>query len=298
MKPGIHHDISIQEYHRNREWISATGLKHAKRSMQDLRYYLDGGYDSLTGSHFDFGNAFELALLDADAFLREVAIMPTQKWIEDALAGNQKLVNAKLSTAYQESLKKFKEAHAGKYIINDVGSESLETLQAMLESCRRNPWISSMIQNIQYQASLCWIDPETGIQLKTRPDICKISKNIVVNLKTTTNASPEVFNRELAKYDYPLQAVTEIIGVEATGLMPKVDKYFWLVVEKEAPYHVQLYEFDQSDIAHVKQEFYFLLSRIRLAMDSGEWKGYGDRADNPYGILTARIQGYWGVYQQ
>jgi len=298
MKPGIHHDINITDYHRNKEWISATGLKHAKRSMLDLRYYLDGGYDDLTGSHFDFGNAFELALLDVGGFHREVAVMPTQTWIKEAIALNPKLKNPKLSGLYQDDLTTFKENNAGKYIINDIGDQSMETIVSMLESCRRDPWISMMIQNIQYQASLCWIDPETGIQLKTRPDICKVTKNTVVNVKTTADARPEIFNRELAKYDYPLQAVTEIIGVESTGLMPKVDKYFWLVVEKEAPFHAQLYEFDQSDIAHVKQEFYFLLSRIRLAMDSGEWKGYGDRADNPYGILTARIPSYWGVYQQ
>lgn len=298
MKQGIFYDIDIDAYHADKSAISATGLKHAKKSLADMKYYLDGGYDQQQKPAMDFGNAFELALLDQEGFENSVAILQTEFWTDAALSEKPDLKRPKQSKKYTDLKDAFLKENPGKYIITDTGeSESFDAIAKMLESCYRDRVINALIQNIQYQASLYWTDEKTGLHLKTRPDICKVNKNVVVNLKTALDASPEAFNRALAGMDYPLQAICEIEGVLATKLMPQVDKYFWLVVEKLPPYNAQIYEFDQADILVMRDEYNFLLSRIKKAMDANLWPGYTDRADNEYGILTAKIPAYYGVYK-
>src|SRR5574343_1362278 len=107
----------------------------------------------------------------------------------------------------------------------------------MLSSCYQDKVIQGLISNTEYQLSLFWTDEQSGVRLKTRPDICKRKKNVIVNLKTTLDGSPEAFSKDINKYDYALQACIEWRGCVASGIMPTVDNYVWLVVEKVAPFN-------------------------------------------------------------
>jgi hypothetical protein len=75
--------------------------------------------------------------------------------------------------------------------------------------------------------------------------------------------------------------------------MEQVDNYFWLVVEKEPPFNATLYEFDPSDQRYSLDELAYLLNKIRSAREEDKYPGYGDRASNEYGILTAQIPMYY-----
>jgi exodeoxyribonuclease VIII len=284
---GIHTDISISDYHRNTSHISATSIKQAKKSLSLWKWNQTHPQESKL--HFDFGNAFELALLDKGNFEKSVGILQSVAWVSKAMEEKPELKVPKNSVCYKAEESKFLSENEGKYIIPDVGDQSYECIEAMLESCYRDATIQKLIKNTEYQLSLFWTDESTGINLKTRPDICKRKKNVIVNLKTTNDGSPEAFSRELAKYDYPLQGAIEIRGCIESGLMPKVDNYFWLVLEKVPPYNATLYEFEYGDQQYSSDELDYLLGRIKRAREEGLYPGYSDRAANQYGILTAQI---------
>lgn len=287
MTNGIYTDISIGDYHANKTHLSSTGIKMVKKSLSLWRWMQS--HPQEWKQHFDFGNAFEVALLDKANFDKTVAIMHTQSWISKALHEKPELKVPKSSACYKAEEGKFLSANEGKYIIPDVGPQSFEYLEYMLESCHKDAVIQKLISNTEYQISLFWTDQESGINLKTRPDICKRKKNVIVNLKTTNDGSPAEFSRELANYDYPLQAAIEIRGCIESGLMPQVDNYFWLVVEKVPPFNATLYEFDKSDQVNSFDELDYLLKKIERARTENLYPGYGDRSDNQYGILTANI---------
>lgn len=287
MKNGIYTDVSIQDYHANKTHISATGIKLAKKSLSLWKWMQS--HPQEVKLHWDFGNAFEISLLDKLNFEKYIAIMQTENWVAKALKEKPKLIKPKLSTCYQAEESKFISENEGKYIIPDVGPQSFEYIAYMLESCHRDAVIQKLISNTEYQLSLFWTDNETGINLKTRPDICKRKKNVIVNLKTIQDGSPTSFSKELGNYDYPLQAAIEIRGCIESGLMEQVDVYYWLVVEKEPPFNATLYEFEKSDQQYSLDELDYLLSKIRRAREENKYPGYGDRSDNEYGILTAKI---------
>lgn len=291
MKNGIYTDLSIEDYHANKTHYSSTGIKHAKKSLKEFWYFKQGLYDNEQRSHFDFGNAMELALLDHEEFADKVRIFDANERPE-----KDKNFGSKLNKAWKEKF--FSEAQANNmYVINKEGKESFETIQIILDSCGRDKTIQTVLKNIDYQSSIFWTDKKTGLNLKTRPDVIKSSKNVVIDIKTTTDGSPENFSRALTIFDYPIQAAMQIDGVINGGLMDKVDYYFWLVLEKEPPYSAQLYEFTMEDRAFIEDQYRFLLSRVARAEELDFYPGYTDRADNELGIIRANIPPYYQVYK-
>lgn len=288
MKDGIYDNLSIEDYHGNTSHISATQIKYARISPKHFWYYINKKIPREEKTHFSFGNAFELALLAPEEFSQKVAISKEMDLVTDILSDG-KTKNARNTNRYKEEMERFHHENTGKYIVRDRGDESYETIELMLESCYQDKIIQGLIKNTQYQLSLFWTDPETGLRLKTRPDFCKVNKNVIVNLKTTIDGSPEGFSRDLKKYDYPLQAAIEIQGCLRSGLMEQVDSYFWLVVEKVPPYNATIYEFEERDIAAVTDSLHYTLSRIKKAQEANLYPGYTDQSDNQYGILKAQI---------
>ncbi len=288
MEDGIYDNISIGDYHANQTHISATQIKEANKSLKQYHWYRSGKIKKENKPHLSFGNAFELALLDKVGFAEAVGIVPDSKWVAEAMKIKD-YDKPRSSSHYKTESEKWYEENKNKYHINDKGKESWETIQQMLESCWQDKAIQGLVANTEYQLSIFWTDDQTGLKLKTRPDICKRKKNVVVNVKTIEDGSPQSFSRDLAKWDYPLQAVVEINGCIQSGLMPSVDNYFWLVCEKEPPYNATIYEFDKQDIRVTYDKLEFVLSQIKKAHDKDFYPGYSNLADNEFGILKAEI---------
>ena len=268
-------DMTIQDYHSDKTIISSTGLKTAKRSTKDfINYVLTDGERK---AHFDFGNAFELALMSDEEFQNECVVF--------VKPDPSKNMNGK------ENKEAFKAViDTGKYIITQ---EDKMLIDSMVKSCKADPTIKKLITNVQYQQSLFWTDEETGLKCKTRPDICINKKNVIVDIKTCKDASPQGFSRDACNLDYPLQAVMQIEGAINSGLMPQVDNYFWLAVEKNEIGHAVLYEFQKDDLTYISDLYHFLLKDRCLkgleAIKSGklnELPSFGEQADNKHRILT------------
>lgn len=294
---GVYSDISIEDYHSS-EGYSATQLKYAKVSLRHFKAYLTGKLPAPKGSHFSFGNSFELALLAPDEYTRRVAVIPDADLIEEAQAkakeeGKQPYAKPRASKYYQDKMDTFLFENKGKYLINQTGDESFDTIEEMLSSCYQDKVIQGLIKNTEYQLSCYWTDPETGIQLKTRPDFVKRKKNVIVNVKTALDGSPQGFQRDCVKYEYYLQAIIEITGCVASGLMERVDNYFWLVVEKQAPFNATVYDFRTEDIASMRMTLEYTLNKIKKAQEADLWPGYSQEADNEHGVLQMSIPSWY-----
>ena len=279
IQDGFYDNISITEYHADKTYFSSSSLKKAKKSLKLFKQYIDGLLDDDRKSHFDFGNAFELALLDPETFKRDVLIYDAA-----ARPEKDKTITSKINQEWKNQV-----LATSKYVIKADGKESYAAIEEMLRACYADAVIQKLIKNIEYQYSMFWTDPRTGLRLKSRPDVCKSKKNVIVDLKTTLDGSPEKFSKDLSNYDYPFQATMQINGVIETGFMDKVDAYYWLVVEKEPPYSATLYEFDADDRAYCQSEYEYVLHCVSEALQRGHFPSYSYRADNKYGILRAAI---------
>jgi hypothetical protein len=294
MKDGIHH-ISIEEYHANTTHLSSTQIKKAKQS---ITHFFHKEEKQERKSHFDFGNAFECALIDKEAFQRTVAIEQDQVWFAEVLAERPEITGVRSTKEYKQKKAEFLSENEGKYIIKDVGSESYETIEKMMETCYKDQYIKAMTVGSEYQPSYFWTDPETGIRLKSRPDIIrktKKGKNVMIDVKTGTDFSPREFKFYLMKYDLPIQAILQIDGFEqCTG--ESLDEYYWLGCEKTPPYMAQMYRFGADKIEWIREDFKIMKSHIKQALEEKRMVGYGDRGFDPYGRLEADIPLYYSTY--
>jgi hypothetical protein len=293
MKDGIYTDVTIQDYLSNKTHLSSTQVRTAKRSLKEFDWQRRGLIRSEEKSHFDFGNAFELALLSPVEFAEKVAIMKDSEWVEAAMAVNHELLKPRSSKTYQALCTEFEQENKGKYHIIDKGPESYERIKLMMESCYQDEAIQALIKNTEYQVTVFWTHEETGLKLKTRPDICKRKKNVLVNVKTCEDGSPKAFSKELVKWDYPMQAAHEIAGALSSGLIETIDNYFWLVCEKVPPYNATIYEFRKEDIEVSLDELFWTYKKIARAENEKLYPGYSDAADNKFGILEAVIPPYY-----
>ena len=71
-----------------------------------------------------------------------------------------------------------------------ISEEMLTEATAVAEAVRKNPVADKLLKSGQAEQSYFWTDSETGVECKCRPDYLR-SDGIVVDLKTTENASPE-----------------------------------------------------------------------------------------------------------
>lgn len=297
-------DMPIEQYHENKLVISSTGLKELKKSTRHFLYYLTR--KEKQKSHFDFGNAFEIAIMDkvngTKEFDKAVAVHPDTEFIDAALNEKPDLVSPRSSKVYKELTAKWNDSNKGKYIISDTGeTESKEALDIMVNSCTSDPTIMRLLSNTEYQNSYFW-KHKTGVLCKTRPDVNKRNKNVLVDIKTCRDASPSEFGRQSANLDYPLQACMQIDGAISSGAMSTVDNYFYLAVEKQPPYNACIYELQKYDIIWMMDVYEETIERaakvLEMLKDANDpyftnIRGYGERSENEFGIMTLDIPLYY-----
>jgi len=289
----IFDNMSIDEYHSDKwnEYLSASAILIADKSLKEFKYYIDGKLPEKVGSHFDFGNAFEMALLEPEQFKAggKIAVFDSQKYIDEALKNKPDLKVPTMSKFYKESKELFYEDNVDKYIIEKDGTESFETILQMIESFNSESVSSKLLKNIEKQVSIFWTDKETGLKLKTRPDASKFNKSVLLDIKTTRDGSPHSFCNDVNKLKYWIQALLQIWGCKEAGLINELEAYFWISCEKVIPYNVTIYEFSKKDIIKKEKQLKNLLLKIADAKKTGFYGGYSDESKNEFGILKAKI---------
>ena len=123
-----------------------------------------------------------------------------------------------------------------------------------------------------------WIDEATGLQCKCRPDWLTDDGSLIVDLKTTEDASPAGFRKSIANFRYFVQASWYLDGVErATGKRP--EQFLFLCVEKRAPYAVAVYAADAEMIQIGAEAAARDLEVLATCKAAGAWPGYSDQIE-------------------
>jgi len=132
------------------------------------------------------------------------------------------------------------------------------------------------------EQSLCWVDKEFGLQCKARLDWLSDDFGIVVDPKSTEDASSEEFRRSVVRYGYHRQAAWYLDAVEAvTGKRPGL--FVFAVFEKTAPYACAFYQPDSEAITRGREENRHLLKIYNKCVTTGSWPGFSDEIQ-PIGL--------------
>ena len=123
-----------------------------------------------------------------------------------------------------------------------------------------------------------WVDEATGLQCKCRPDWLLDDGSMIVDLKTTEDASPRGFQKSIAQWRYHCQASWYLDGLQhATGKRP--EQFVFIAVEKKPPYACAVYVADQQMIEIGRETARRDLDKLNLCKAADYWPGYSDQLE-------------------
>jgi hypothetical protein len=165
---------------------------------------------------------------------------------------------------------------AGKEQAERMAAEGIEAVTAsdmalalgMSAAVRNHSTAASLLKQGKAEQSFWWDDLPTGMRCKCRPDWYYGST--VVDIKTTTDASPQAFARSVATFAYHVQAAHYLAGLHGA------ERFVFVAVEKSYPHAVAVYELDADALALGRTTRDNALDVLAGCQVANVWPGYGD----------------------
>ena len=160
-----------------------------------------------------------------------------------------------------------------------IDQATLDMLNCMVASVKAHPAARALLNGPGIAEGSCfWHDEQSGEICRCRPDFYRQDLGIIVDLKSTEDASPKEFARSVANYRYHVQSAYYQDGVEAaTGDFVK--GFVFVAVEKKAPYAVAVYELDMQGVEAGRITYQRLLLDLADCKASGKFPAYSDRIE-------------------
>lgn len=126
------------------------------------------------------------------------------------------------------------------------------------------------------EQSIFWVDRETGVWLRCRPDWMKhldSGRLVVVDLKTCSSSEPRQLRRAIRQFGYDQQDSMYRAGVKAVGLDPSPD-FLFVFVEVEPPHVITIARVDDyaREVGHRLNRK--AIDLYREYSSAGRWPGY------------------------
>lgn len=255
-------NITIDEYH-NGPGVSRSMLLDLRKTP--FHYYSKYivGKKELTEpapiinklNALEFGNAFHTMVLEPHKFDSEYLVIPK---INRATKAGKELFKGFQETSQETGAKL-------------LCQEAFNIMCNMRNSIDSQPEAKGVLEGAVYERSMFWIDPDTGIQCKARPDAWH--DNMIVDLKTAACADYRSFQRAMHLSGYHIQA-----GMIAEGVLHTqnvvMDNFIYVVVEKDAPNAVATYVLDDAALEEGRKQFKKLLNKLKNCTENNEWPAY------------------------
>lgn len=153
-----------------------------------------------------------------------------------------------------------------------ISQEDMEALLAMETEFKMSAWQDLTSDGVETEVPLTWTDNDTGVNCKGRIDA--LTRDYVIDYKTTYDASTAGFQREALKYGYDLQAAMYLDAARANGYDPQ--GFIFIAQEKTAPYLINVIHAGDAFLDRGEWIKRDLLEKYKLCRDSDTWPGYGE----------------------
>ncbi len=264
--PGIY-DLDIDLYHSDicsGPSISSSGLRTIQR--KSLLHYWAFSYlnpdriEEEAKDCYTFGQAAHHLLLGEKNFREKFTIRPEEIGGK-AWQGNR--TECKAWVAEQK--------------LPILTMDDLAQIRGMAKSLASHPLIMAGLLNGEPERSLIWKDAETGIWLKSRPDTLPTHADLIVDLKTTADASAHAVRRTIFDFGYEMQMALVGMGMQAVmDRTPGPEDFVLVFIEKRPPFAINVKVLDQSAITWGTKQIRAALRKFADCWEKKEFPGYSD----------------------
>lgn len=267
---GLYKNIPEGTYHAKHA-CSSSSLKQLARAPAILRAYQMDKI-SFSGSHFDFGSAAHIKVLEPHLFSDEVVMAgqcsATTSKGKQCSRGGQDMIEGKwYCTQHAPSDKTPQDVIA-------LSKKDYENVLGVGRTVTHHAAAKKILDMDGYrELTALWYDPGTGMLCKARIDI--FAAKGLGDLKTTRDASYKGFKRSYRKYDYYRQAAFYLRAAAHFGFRAKWFKF--IAVEKEPPYLMNVFQAGDESLERGGQEINNLLALWKRCQEKNNWPGYREK---------------------
>lgn len=258
---GRHEGIPAAQYHTG-PGASKHGLDQLDRSPRHYKWMIDHPEEEDRSAAKDVGQAFHVKMLEPHLFNKKVVVKPEGAPTKQSNAGK----------AFWASWETRHKAKAW------ITARDLKNMDGMYNAVQEHPVARSLLDpgltstEVTYYA----IDPDTGCLVRCRVDAEIMSAEqaiVATDVKKTRDASYTAFVRDMAKYRYDVQAqfYTHVMGHAGQY---EVLKFFFVAVEDEAPWGVNVFELGPEEKRTADIKWRRNLDVYAQCMKEGDWPGY------------------------
>lgn len=262
---GIYAGIPNDEYHRG-PGISKSGLDLIARSPMHYRFATDAAND----------NSCEPTPSQRLGSLVHKLVLEPFSFGDEYVVGPKFDRRTKEGKAFAEA---FEAGAAGRIVI---GQDEADLGAQIRDAVFAHPFAAALLGGQgDAELSAYWRDAETGVLCRCRPDYWR-RDGILVDVKTTTDASPEAFARSVLDWRYHVQAAFYLEGTglaigqaETVSDLALPHEFVFIAVETKPPHAVACYRLDRETLSIGAREFRRNLDTFAECQRSGVWPAFG-----------------------
>jgi hypothetical protein len=222
---GIQRNQKASEYHAQPA-LSSTMIRNLLRSPQHAEFQLQNPVETKA---LTLGEAVHTAILEPTRFKKEYIKAPKARKGSKEHNG-------------------FLEANPNKMVLTP---KEFDDCVGMEKAVRNHPTAKQMLRratgdDVEVSVYGRWFGEVNVLPVRCRCDV--LLDNAIIDIKSTTDASPSGFTNAVANYGYHIQAAFyQAIVRQFTGEhLP----FRFVAVEKTAPYLVGVYELDDDSLSY------------------------------------------------
>jgi exodeoxyribonuclease VIII len=248
----------IQNYYNNPA-ISNSKLKLLKQSPRHFwnAYINPNRQPQVDTPQMALGRAIHHYILEHDSFNVHYAVLP--------------VVNGR-TNAGAVILKDFKLEHVGK---NFITQDDFIIIQGMRESLLSYKQIATWLERGVAEKEFYYKDNLTGVDCKAKLDYLiepNFINGLILDIKSTNNASVDEFNKSIYNYGYYRQAPFYIDAINQH--YGELCDFIFIAVEKTAPYEFTLLRASDEMVKIGREENNKLLDIYSKCLATDTWNGY------------------------
>lgn len=246
--------------------LSASALKEFVRSPAHyIQYRLEGSKDSQA---FAEGNAYHTWVLQQELFFTKYRILDENK---------RPFPDKNYQTKANKDWKAEFFAQCGKDKVLAVTQAEFERIQEMHKILMSKPDAAELINytRAKFEREVNW--KKRGIPFKGFIDID--ADVFYADLKTTVNADPKAFQRDIWNFRYDLQgACYSDARANGTRNFGQHDPFYIIAQEKTAPYEVSVHYLNNEILDRAYEEMINAVDMFKQCIEDSNWPGYEIKA--------------------
>lgn len=264
--PHWNESMTDEQYHQVKDFVGSSSLRKMLKSPKTFHHNHFVAQKEPTAA-MKFGTVAHGVILYGQKYMDNFHVMPE-------FMG--KTLDGKLSSRSKEAqMLKQDWLNSLPATAQVVSKDDMDCLTGITEALISHPKAFNLLKNGKAEQAGFWRDSKTGIGCKFKPDFQAFDMSALVDIKTSKNCEEEAFMRSVFydEYRYDIQLAMYAEGIrQLTGKFP--EHRAWIVIEKEPPYEIAVFESDEIVATIGDWEFHRLLSKVKDCVDSGVWCGY------------------------